>query len=209
MYLFMRAGRLAPGQMQDGLEWAVEITEKVNQITSLDVGLWTPMLSEGIGRLSWGASVEHLAELEEADAKLMADPTYLDLVQRGAKLTAGGFDDQTLQFVHNPGADHHTSHVAVVRAQLANGQFAKGIEVGVAIADRATKLSGTPTSFLMAITGDYGGCAWITAAPSLGELEAAEQATSGNPEFLSYLDAEASPCYLPGSARQSIWRRII
>ena len=47
MYLFTRTGRLRPGNTREGMAWAVGVTEKVNQITSLNVGLWTTFASPG------------------------------------------------------------------------------------------------------------------------------------------------------------------
>ena len=208
MYLFTRMAQLGNGHYRDGLEWAVTLTEKVNQVVSLDVGLWSPMLSPGLGRLSWGATVESLTDLEDADAKLMADPMYLDMVDKGAALVAGTVDDQTAQFVYIPAETPGAKYVAVVESQIANGQFRRGAEKGVEIAQRVTELGTAPTAFLIGTTGAYGGCAWISAAESLREVEAAEQAVNANPDFMELVD-DASSCYLPGVTTQSIWRRIV
>jgi hypothetical protein len=208
MYLFTRMTRLAPGHMVDGIDWALSVTEKVNQITSLKVGLWSPILSPGVGSLSWGAAVESLSDLEDADAKLGADPGFLDLISQGATITAPMLDDMTAQYVYNPAPDLDATHVAVVQSQLANGAFQRGVEVGVKIAEKATEIGGSPTAFLMAVTGAYAGCLWITGATSLRELETGEQAVNANADFLALLDQEAAACYLPGVTTQSIWRRM-
>jgi hypothetical protein len=209
MYLFTRQGQLALGQQLAAMEWAVGITEKVNQITSINVGLWSPMLSPGLGTLSWGAAVESLGDLEDADAKLMADPMYLDALEKGSAFFAGTIDDQVAQYVLNPDPDPATSHVAVVQTTIANGALAHGIEVGIAIAQKATEICGLPTAFLMASTGSYGGCAWITSATSVRALEAGEQAVNTNADFVALIDKEAAACFLPGVATQSIWRRVV
>ena len=209
MYLFTRVTRLAPGHLRDGTEWALDVTAKVNQITSLDVGLWSPILSPGVGTLSWAAMVETLSDLEDADAKLSADAMFLDAVDRAATVTVGGVDDQTAQFIHLPTADVDAKYVAIVQSTLANGAFQRGVEVGVQIATQASEISGTPTSFLMGVTGQYASCAWISAAATLRELEQGEQAVNGNPDFIALLDREAATCYLPGVTTQAIWKRIV
>ena len=209
MYLFTRQGQIAPGKMLDSLEWVTAIAEKVNQITSLNVGVWTPTLSPGLGTLSFGCQVESLGDLEDADAKLMVDPIYLDLVRQGAEITTGVFNDQVAQFIHNPGADPAATHVAVVQAQIANGRFRRGVEVGVEIAQRATSLGGVPTAFLLATTGQYASCAWISAATSIRELERSEQAVNTDAGFMELIDTGAAECYLPGTATQAIWRRVV
>lgn len=208
MYLFTRQGRLTAGTMLQGMDWVGEMAAKVNQVTSLNVGVWSPVMSPGLGTLSFGCQAESLGDLEDADAKLMADPIYLDLVQRGAQVTTGQWDDEVAQFIHNPGADTATTHVAVVRAAIANGRFARGVEVGVEIAQRATAISGIPTAFLLGTTGQYGGCAWISAATSIRELERSEQAINSDASFVELVDTGAGECYLPGSGEQSIWRKV-
>lgn len=209
MYLFNRMVRLAPGQQVAGIEWALQVTEKVNQITGLNVGLWTPILSPGTGTLSWGAAVETMTDLEDADFKLNADPMFVDLALAGSKHTVGSVEDQTAQFVHNPESDPGATHVSVVIAQMANGHFGRGTEIGVEIAERATKASGNPTAFLIGTTGPFASCAWITAATSLKSLEDGEQALYGGTDFIAYLDKEAADCYVQSAASQSIWRRIV
>jgi hypothetical protein len=72
MYLFTRSARLGPGNLQDQLAWSFNITEKVNQISELDVGLWTTVFSPGLGTLVWTANCDDLAILEAPDDKLMA-----------------------------------------------------------------------------------------------------------------------------------------
>src|SRR4051812_23781313 len=105
MYLFTRQGQLGLGQTTQAMGGAGGVTEKVNQITSVNAGLWSPILSPGVGMLSWGAAVESLGDLEDADAKLMADPLYLDALDRGAKFITGTVNDRVAQFIVNPDSD--------------------------------------------------------------------------------------------------------
>ncbi len=209
MYLFTRQTKLSPGHVGDGMEWAVSVTEKVNQVTSLNVGLWARMLSPGLGTLSWGAAVEHLSDIEDAQTKLSADPLYQDFANRGATMTEGGIDDEVAQFITDAaGGGSNPTHVAVVRSQLANGCFQSGIGAGLEIATMATELSGIQTSFLVSSTGTYGGVGWISGTDSLRALEDGESASNGNPEFLALVD-RLSVNFIQGVTTQSIWRRIV
>jgi len=209
MYLFTRQAQLGNAQQTKALEWAVGITEKVNQITSMNVGLWSPILSPGVGVLSWGCGAESVGDLEDADAKLLADPMYVDAVEQGAAFITGTVNDRLAQYIENPTADPKATHVTVVEAQLRGGALKHGIEIGVEIAQKATKIGGAPTAFLLGSTGAYGGCAWITSATSIRELETAEQKVNGDSKFIALLDKEAPECFVDGTATQSIWRRIV
>lgn len=209
MYLFTRTGRLRPGNTRDSMAWAVGITEKVNQITSLDVGLWTPVFSPGVGTLVWSTFVESLSELEDAQAKLMVDDGFVAEVDRGTQFTnAEGLDDAVAQILHGDiDPNSNPTYAAVVQSALANGSFAKGIEAGIEIARMATEIGGIPTAFALSTTGMYGGVVWLSGAPSLAELERSEQAVNADPDFVSYVD-KMSPTYLPNVTTQTIYQRI-
>jgi hypothetical protein len=209
MYLFTRATRVAPGHLNDATEWAIGITEKVRQITSLPVHLWASMFSPAVGTIAWTANIESLTELEDANAKLLVDDMFVDRVRQAAELTTGQLDDSISQFVHggtSPAGD--PGYAAVVSSVLANGAFARGIEVGVQIATRATEISGIPTSFLLGSTGTYGAVAWITTAERLADIEQGERTVNTDADFLRLVDEQAGPCYLPGATTQSIWQRL-
>lgn len=210
MYLFSRTARLERGRTREAMAWAVGITEKVNQITSLNVGLWTTALSPGVGTLSWTTVVENLTQVEDAEAKLMVDDGYVDLVDQGAQFRSGdAVNDIVGQIVSGElDPSRQPTHAAVVEATLAPGGFAKGVEAGIEIADRVTKLCGLPTVFMIASTGRYGGVAWLTTASSLAELEQAEQATNGDPDFIRYIDEVAPKVYQAQGTMQTLFRRI-
>jgi hypothetical protein len=177
MYLFTRSARLAPGNIETSMDWAVRITEKVNQIVELDVGLWARVFSPGNGTLVWTSTVETLATLEASEDKLMADSGYLSLVDQGAKLTSSDAID-----------DH-------------------GVELGIDIAQQAGKITGCPTSFGVAVTGDYGGVAWLTMFSSVEQLQQSQEAIASAPEFAQKVDKEASKVFLP-NVQQLTYRRI-
>lgn len=210
MYLFTRTGRVRPGNTRESIAWAVGLTEKVKQITGLDVGLWTTMMSPRSGTLVWSTFVDSMTAIEEANAKLMTDDGFVAEADRGATLASpDGVDDGLAQLIHGEiDPSRRPSYAAVVQSALAPGGLAKGIEVGIEIAQRATQLGGAPTSFLVSATGTYGGVAWLTATESLEELERSEQAINADPEFVRYLDDVASGVYLQGVTTQVIYRRL-
>src|SRR3954447_16480742 len=110
MYLFTRTARLAPGNQAASMNWALTITEKVNQVTELNVSLWNTVFSAGVTTLGWVAAVDDLAVLEASDAKLAADTGFQLLADEGAHLMMAGstLDDSLEQFitpVETPAAD--------------------------------------------------------------------------------------------------------
>ncbi|HUF34042.1 MAG TPA: hypothetical protein VMN58_12630 [Acidimicrobiales bacterium] len=210
MYFYTRMGRVRPGRMADATGWAVDLTGRVNQVTGLRVGLWTTMFSPGVGTMAWSTFVPDLMTLDEANGKLMADQAFLAEVERGGEIfTEAGMDDSVAQLVHTAGEPvTDPRYASIVLSGMAAGGFGKGIEVGIEIAERATRLSGISTSFLVAATGPYAGCAWIAASETLDALDSGERAVNSNPDFIAYLDEAAADVYRPEISTQTLWSRI-
>jgi hypothetical protein len=194
------------------MEWSINITEKVNQISELDVGLWTTAFSPGVGTLVWTASVEDLAVLEATTDKLAADEGYISLVEQGAKFASGdAIDDTLVQLVHADidAANTTPNYALVVASAMAPGKSVRGVELGVDIAQRVKKLTGRPTSFGVVSTGPYGGCEWVSLFDSIEQLQQADATISADPSFAQYVDKEASAVYNASVSVQTIYRRIV
>jgi hypothetical protein len=213
MYLFARRARLANGNLRESAAWAVAVTEKVNQITGLNVGLWTTVFSPGLGELVWATFIEDLAALETAEAKLMVDDGYVTLVDKGAVFSDGsGADDTLSQLVHGDvDPNRQVQYVSVVETTVAAGKSGRGMELGVEIAQRATQITGFPTAFLVDTTGNYGGIRWITGYETIDQLQKAGEAIGADAKFTQFVDKEAASVYLAGPSvtTQRIARRIV
>lgn len=210
MYLFYRAGRLGAGDLREQLAWATQVTEKVNQITETPVTLWTTAYSPGVNTLVWTTNVEHLSTLESNFDKLLADSAYLDLVAQAAKWgTEQGINDCVMQYLTAPEEPAvQPTYSTSVSAVIVPGSFVRGVEVGLELAQRATQATGITTEFAIAATGVYGQVAWLASYESIDQLEQGEQALNAEISFAEFLDSAAGSCYLPGSAVQTICRRI-
>ena len=211
MYMFSRAARLGPGSAHEEQAWAIATTEKVNQISETKVSLWTVFASPGVNTLYWTTFVEDLSTLEATNDKLLADSGYHMLLEQGARYTSNEpINDLLMQVVHAEGMDpaREPAYVAEVEAVIAPGSAAKGLEIGMEIAQRAAQITGTPTSFSVGATGAYGLVAWHTGFESITELQRGQTAIALDPKFMEYLDKSIGGVYQP-SATQSIYRRLM
>jgi len=211
MYLFSRSARLGEGNPQTQLDWALRITEKVNQISEIPVQLWTTVFSPSSGRLVWTATVENLVELETIENKLLSDSGYTALVEEGGAHASGDpIDDNLLQFIHaDPkSAEIDAQYATTVQATMAPGGLVRGIELGVETAQRAAEITGCPTSFGVAATGVYGAVEWVTVYASVEELQRGQETLAADISFSEKVDKELSKVYLPGVAVQTAFRKI-
>jgi hypothetical protein len=212
MYLFSRSARLGPGNLVDSMAWSVKVTEKVNQISELDVRLWTTVFSPGLGTLVWSAMVDDLAVLEATDAKLFADAGYTSLVEEGAKYSSGeAIDDALVQLIlaDEDARNAQPQYASVVQAVVAPGSAVRAMEVGVEIAQRAKKITGRPTSFGAAQTGPYGGVGWFILYDSVEQLQKSGETIAADSSFAQFIDKEAGKAYLAGATTQKVYRRVV
>jgi hypothetical protein len=206
MFVFTRSGRFAPGANRDVVSFVGEVTEKVRQETGMDVHAWSSTMSPDLGTVVWATLVEDLEHLEQANDKLLASESFIDLADRGAGLFAGPLSDSLAQVAAgevDPSAPT-PNYILVARAVAANGQLRAALAGGVEIADAATRITGVPTMFLVSATGAYGGCAWSSGFADIGQLEQAEAALMADDGWMELID-RVGPSYAQGAA-QSIYR---
>jgi hypothetical protein len=211
MYLFSRRARLAPGNTREAMAWATSITEKVNQVIGLNTSLFAQTYSPEVGTLVWSTFVPDLATLESANDKLLVDDGYVALVDAGAKFSAGSVDDTLLQLITGePDPNRQVEYATTVQTVCASGSIARGIELGVEIAQRAEKVIGLPVIFATAATGPYGAVAWITGYADVAELEAANQALAADAKFGAFVDKSVPGVYAedPTATESLMYRHI-
>ncbi|MFN8035355.1 MAG: hypothetical protein U0V73_05430 [Acidimicrobiia bacterium] len=194
------------------MQWAQEITERVNQVTGLQYSLFTQVLSPEVGTLVWSTFLPDLGVFEAATDKLTADDGFAAALDDGAQYLMGGADDMLLQVLHGlqePAG--HTEYISAVRAICADGKFAEGVAKGVSIAQRAEEITGVSTTFAMNATGDYGAVTWFTGHESIRTMEAGMQALASDPGWGEFLDRETAGVYLgaPEATTQIILRRVM
>ena len=212
MYLFARSGLLATGKSREAALWVGSVTEKVNQITDLNVTVWRNVFSREINRITWVAAVEELAQLEAADDKLSADDAFVALVDSGAALTVGAPDDTLGQFVVQSGDPNAPMEYATtVTALVSPGKFVRGFELGVEIAQRAEQITGQPTSFLTNVTGDYSAIEWVTGYENVQTMQAAGEKLAQDAGFAEFLDKEVAGVYESGLSvtEQTCYRKVL
>lgn len=211
MYLFTRRTRLVGGNGSAGLDWAVGVTTKVNQITGHDVQLWAGSYSPGFGTITWTAWFDDLTALETLGDKLQADPGFVTLSNEGAKLTDGTLDDVLYQSVHGqPDPARPAQYVGAVLGVLAAGNYARGLAAGVEISQAAEKITGLPTIFTTGMTGSYGTIGFITGYESIAALEQAQTKLAGDASWIKLVDSTKG-CFVEDAAitQQTIHRRVV
>jgi NIPSNAP len=209
MYLFTRRVQLG-GAGRAGLEWAVGMRERVDQIIDLDVRLWSSAYSGGFGTVSFSSFAPDLASLEAANDALNADEGFLAFAEQAGNLSQGT-DDGLREIVHgtpDPSADSH--FISVINAVAANGRITKAMTAAVELAQQSEKITGVPALVATNVTGPYGGITWISAYPDIAAFEAGRQAMAEDTGWPAFVDEQVSDAFIedPATTQSSIYRRI-
>jgi hypothetical protein len=206
MYLFARSRSIAPARMRAAVGVAVEAASRVREMTGLTIWVWSPVLSQQITSVAWTTRVEHLSELEAADAKIMASTEFGDWVEQNDALFTGPLDDAVTQVLYGTPSDEPGAYVQVVRAICANGSVAEAMGFGAEIAEASSRITGLSTMFGAGLTGSYGGVVWITGASDLAAVETANAALAANDDWAKLVD-RAGHAFQPG-VTGSLLRRL-
>ena len=212
MYLFSRRARLAPGNTRAAMAWATGITEKANQITGLNIGLFTPVFSPEVGVLSWSTFVPDIATLEAATDKLNVDDSYVAMLDEGAKFAGGSANDGLLQIMYGePDPNRQVEYATTVQAVCATGSVARGVELGIEIAQKVEKTMGLPGMFVTGATGPYGSVGWISGYTNVAEYEKAQAKLEADTKFGEFVDKNVRGVYAedPSVTQTVIYRRIV
>lgn len=212
MFLFTRSLRLRPGATREAMAWAAEITDLVDHGTDLKVQLWSRTFSPQLGTLTWSTLVDDLGQLEAADDKLAADEAYQACVARGGSYVEHLPDDSLATYVHGAPDPARSIEYAVVNTAICGpGAMRRGMEVGVRLAEEATRIGGAPVSFLVGSSGPFGSVAWITGYHDLAELQRSEQTVFADPTFLQLIDEDCAGVFAdaPGASSQLYYRKIM
>lgn len=210
VYMFNRSMRLAPGNLLDSVTWAAKITEKVNAAGGPQFKLWSRVLSPELGTISWSTVVEHIGELPALEEKLMADGSYVELVEEGERFADGlGANDTLGQMIHADldGVDT-AQYASVTISQLAPGMTAAGMALGVEVAQRVKAITGSSASFGATITGPYGQVAWFVLTDTIEQMQAGNEAIAADPEWVAMMDDRASKAYVGAVSHRFMMRRM-
>jgi hypothetical protein len=206
MYLVGRNRAVNPANPRAAVAAAIEVGQRAGQVIDRPVYTWSTIFGPEPLTVMWTARVEHLAEIVAADDALAADDAFNELAEQHNDLFASPLVGVVSQVVHGAPTGGPKAYISVTRAVAANGTFGEAMATGVELADTLTRLTGHETMFITAVTGEYGGVAWIVGSDDLGEVEAANATLAASDEWLKLVD-RAGHCYAPG-ASTTMMRRL-
>jgi hypothetical protein len=207
MFLMSRRRLIRPGDERAGAAAALEAAGRVKQISGLDIGVWMTAMSPQSGMVGWTAQVEHLSEVETATDKLAADSGYMDWLTSIDSHFVGPLIDGALQVVSGEPSGSDPAYAMVTTSVCANGAIAAAMAGGAEAAAAVTRITGNAALFCSAVTGNYGGVAWVIGFPDLDAVESSLAALASDPDWLALVD-RVGPSFGP-NPEATLWRRLV
>jgi hypothetical protein len=211
MHLFSRVGVVTGGPVET-LEWAVNITARVNQAMDIEVSLWQGQFGNPLGTVAWSALVESRAQLAEETLKLAADQGYLDLVGQGQAFAGAiPFEDSLRTMVHMTAEPAEPPPLGawaeITTAVPMAGKIAAAMAWGVEISDYHAAVTGSPVMFLADDYGTFGQVGWIAVHADAAAADAAAAAVMADADYAAKVDG-AGDLFVPGQSNRSSTVRL-
>ena len=210
--------RLTGSRSHEAVALATHCAEYGGQTTGTPIHLWTKKYSPGVGSLLYTLVTPDIASLESALDKLDGDGGWHELTDRLNEFLVPASTDDSLSMVVHPSGPEITvalgrpaEYMVVTRSTLAGGQFVRGLALGAELAKAGERITGVPSLFLGAATGNHGAVAWATRYSDAVEMESCLRGLATDPAFVKMIDTQAGIVYttVPGATAQEIWRRVI
>lgn len=209
MYLYSRRARV---NSFDAVAWAIETAGASHAASGVETQVWGAVYSPGFGTIAWTSWHENFAALEASTNSIMASEDYMAKSAEGSNWIVPGsvVDDQLLELIAGaPDPDANPLYVSSAQAVCAAGNIARGMALGVEIAQRADAATGANTLFMRTVTGPYAGVSWFTAAEDGAAVDAQQAALAADAGFIELVDSSQGAYVEEANATQSIlWRRL-
>ncbi|HEX9260190.1 MAG TPA: hypothetical protein VF855_11680 [Acidimicrobiales bacterium] len=206
MFIFGRRRRINPAHARAAIATSVEIAGRVSSISGRHIHAWMSVASGEAGTMLFSTRLDTIDDLTDLFDKVSSDNTYGDWIESHAGEFDGPATDTLNQIVHGTPSGEMPAYVMTTAAELANGHFADGMALGIAIADAAHRIAGANTVFAKTVTGSYAGVGWLTPGASLGALQAFNETLNASAEWIDLIE-RAGNVYAPG-AQTTILRRL-
>ena len=207
MYIFSRSTIAALGRQFDAIPAAVGVAELVTKLTGKDVNVFTGRFGAPQGSVMWTARTESMVELQEMTDKLMADASYLEMLESMNGLFMAPAEDRLGRVLTGPLDAASSKYYGVTRAAMLNGKQADAIAFGIKTAEYIGKSLGTQSGFSKSGYGGFNDVTWLVGFDSEADVDAFDDWQMSDSGYHDIV-AEAGELFVENSGHTSLIERI-
>ena len=207
MYIFSRSTIAALGKQFDAIPAAVGIAQLVTKLTGHEVNVFTARFGAPQGSVMWSARTESMTELQGITDKLMADGSYLEMVESMNGLFMAPVEARLSRVLTAPIEGATSKYYGVTRAAMANGKQAEAIAFGVKTAEYIGKSLGTMSAFTKSVYGGFNDVSWLVAYDSEADVDAFDDWQMTDSGYHDIV-AEAGDLFVENTGHTTLIERI-
>ena len=207
MYLFSRSTMTTLGKEFEAIAASVEVAALVTKITGREVNTFTGVYGVPQGSVMWSARAESHADMLTMTEKLMADQSYLDMLESMQGLFMTPAEDQFSRVITDPVAAATSRFYGITRAVMTAGKYGPAMEFGVEVSNYMGKALNTQSSFVKSGYGAFAGVAWILGLDSAEDIDRFDDFQMSDPGYLKLVE-NAGDLFVENSGFTSLIEKI-
>jgi hypothetical protein len=198
------------GDIEEALRLGAELTQIINDASSLRTTMWQQVLGQTPNVLAWTAMAESKEQLVGEVMKFSAIAEFTKTRNALVEHTHGPTDG--MRYILNADAldgDATPPAVATVLISQSIGRYDDCFAFAIDMAAFSGELTGLPCIVAINTVGPMGQFSWHVGAASIGEMEAAEQKLWASEEYMSRMsEARDKRLFAPGVGGQSLFANV-
>lgn len=208
MFLFSRISTIAPAKIQEGMQFAAEITAFINANSPLKLSVGSFMFGRSVGTVVWSCVVDSQSAFVAATDKLLANEQYWKRLNAASELFVGNPEDALRAIAAANGAIGPAPFVQTILAVANGDRAAEAMSWGVQMSELVHKITGVPTAFVVDAYGPFGGVGWLSGYADAAAVDAAREKILASTDYHAAM-AKSSGFFVPGTGRSALIRNIV
>jgi hypothetical protein len=205
MYVFNRTRIANPTDLPEARRFAVKIAKAATDLVGQPITAFETRFG-GPGAIGWSTPVADMANLDELQGKMAADPSMQKMVEKGLAMW-GLPDDRLTQIIASSIKSSESSFYSSTTASPAPGKVSEAIAFGVKVQEHVSK-AGFAGLFGASVFGSYGEVGWLLGADSMAQLDAFRTFQTTDAGFVKLVDS-GGHLFLPGSGTNRLVSRLV
>lgn len=207
MYVFSRRTLAALGKQLEAVPAAIEVAEKVADISGAEINVFTARFGAPLGSIMWSRRVDSMAELQAFSEKMLADAGYLEMVNGMAGLFMTPAEDSIGRVLNTPLEGTPARFWGVTQAAMTAGKYAQAVEFGVEIAEYMGSALGAQSLFLKSGYGGFADVTWLVGFDSMDGVGAFDDWQLSDAGYQERVD-KAAELFVENSGHQSLIEKV-
>lgn len=203
MHIYSATVQAKPGRGGELAAQMPQLRDAVAEATGSPAYAWAGSSGTPIGSFGISTRVEGNAQLMEFQQKMGASEAYGAAAGKLADVLAIPSATSLSQIVGFAGVQGEPAPVVTLtQSTIVNGHLREAMAWGLGMLEFVHEATGMSGLFTSLSAGSFFDVMWILSAQNGAELDAANAALQGNPDYMALIDSAAG-FFIPGSANRA------